>query len=499
MSSVISMRTRRYYTMAPIIHVHIVEDHDEALHHVYRAIGSKKLPFSGTGLVHFDSHPDLLSPNLQADDFYDKEKLFAYTSIAEWILPAIYVGHVDWVVWIKPPWALQIDEGTHDLTVGKDVASGHVRVSTPLPYYISELLCVPLANLQNARTVPLHVVTIGSCNCSDSSLLLPTFLNDKAVGMVCNHGDDSSPEQCSTGLPSKRAKLASGTDSAEGCCQATALDSRMNTPIQLSRVHSTGTTCVSDVTRAAAAANPICLLKCTDITVPKCGVTILKAALENCSGWWLDIDLDFFSTANPFKSVFSKEQFEYMDSLYALKRPDDPSSPESIAESVWNRQIQLFSLNLLLSRRPAYQSTASEKFMNICALIGTSDTSGSVIDGESLHLAGMMTDLPHHVSNVTDLTNMAASMYHLLHLCWERDPSIVTIARSTQDDYTPSTQVDCVQLLVVRLLEELCVHTDLRYHYHYLGTPEHKRRQSPDACSDDDDDDVTTSGTDCSW
>mgnify|MGYP003455005779 FL=1 len=42
--------------------MHVVEDHDEALHHVHRAIGSKKLPFSGIGLV---SHPDLLSPNLQ--------------------------------------------------------------------------------------------------------------------------------------------------------------------------------------------------------------------------------------------------------------------------------------------------------------------------------------------------------------------------------------------------------------------------------------------------
>lgn len=53
----------RHFAMA--LHVHIVEDHDEALHHVHRAIGSKKLPFSGIGLIHFDSHPDLLSPSLQ--------------------------------------------------------------------------------------------------------------------------------------------------------------------------------------------------------------------------------------------------------------------------------------------------------------------------------------------------------------------------------------------------------------------------------------------------
>ena len=45
--------------------VHIVEDHDGALPLIYRAVGAKKLPFSGVALIHFDAHPDLLSPNVQ--------------------------------------------------------------------------------------------------------------------------------------------------------------------------------------------------------------------------------------------------------------------------------------------------------------------------------------------------------------------------------------------------------------------------------------------------
>ncbi len=44
--------------------VHIVEEHNDALTHVYRAIAGKKLPFSETVLVHFDAHPDLLSPDI---------------------------------------------------------------------------------------------------------------------------------------------------------------------------------------------------------------------------------------------------------------------------------------------------------------------------------------------------------------------------------------------------------------------------------------------------
>ena len=49
-------------------HVHVVEDHNEALPHIYRAIASKRLPFSGNILLHFDAHPDLLSPDIKVSE-----------------------------------------------------------------------------------------------------------------------------------------------------------------------------------------------------------------------------------------------------------------------------------------------------------------------------------------------------------------------------------------------------------------------------------------------
>eukprot|EP00051_Salpingoeca_urceolata_P022139 m.355204 g.355204 ORF g.355204 m.355204 type:complete len:57 (-) comp19922_c0_seq4:1795-1965(-) len=42
--------------------VHVCEDHDELLRIVHRCIGSKRLPFEGLRLFHFDAHPDLLLP-----------------------------------------------------------------------------------------------------------------------------------------------------------------------------------------------------------------------------------------------------------------------------------------------------------------------------------------------------------------------------------------------------------------------------------------------------
>lgn len=72
-----------------MIHVHVVEDHDEALHHVHRAIGSKKLPFSGIGLIHFDSHPDLLSPNLQVR-IHDRVNS---------TISCLYINTGGWLLW----------------------------------------------------------------------------------------------------------------------------------------------------------------------------------------------------------------------------------------------------------------------------------------------------------------------------------------------------------------------------------------------------------------
>ena len=108
--------------------VWICESHEEVLHHIYRAVASKHLPFSGITLLHFDSHPDLSVPQqLRADDVFDKEKLLDQIAIADWILPAVYAGHVERVIWVKPPWADQMDEGMFHFKVGKHKETGYIR------------------------------------------------------------------------------------------------------------------------------------------------------------------------------------------------------------------------------------------------------------------------------------------------------------------------------------------------------------------------------------
>ena len=109
--------------------VHVVEDHHEVLPHIHKAtrqsghlnpdnptitltltltpkaIRDKRLPFRGNTLVHFDAHPDMLFPaEVPAEVIYEPHQLYDDISIADWILPLVYAGHVDRVVWLKPAW-----------------------------------------------------------------------------------------------------------------------------------------------------------------------------------------------------------------------------------------------------------------------------------------------------------------------------------------------------------------------------------------------------------
>ena len=125
MNIIMRKMAAKQYSKLPVF---IVDDHHEVLPHVYRAIGGRYLPFSGVSMLHLDSHPDLLVPSLSAQNYHRTELLYEALDIANWLAPALYCGHVSTLVWMKPPWAKQMQEcGPVDLGVGCDKQSKQVK------------------------------------------------------------------------------------------------------------------------------------------------------------------------------------------------------------------------------------------------------------------------------------------------------------------------------------------------------------------------------------
>lgn len=77
-------------------------------------------------MVHLDAHPDMSASAVVPADAIFEEPWKAYFAmrqdvggIAQWILPAVYGGHLNEVWWVRPSWARQIADGDYPVSVGR--------------------------------------------------------------------------------------------------------------------------------------------------------------------------------------------------------------------------------------------------------------------------------------------------------------------------------------------------------------------------------------------
>ena len=119
--------------------IHVVEDHHDALFRIYRDIGCKRLSYDNLTMIHFDSHSDLGIPSdLEADQVMNEERLWECLSRENWMLPAVFAGHIKQVVWVKPKWALEIRVGSFNITIGENRETGKIQCNCTEPYFIGK-------------------------------------------------------------------------------------------------------------------------------------------------------------------------------------------------------------------------------------------------------------------------------------------------------------------------------------------------------------------------
>lgn len=358
----------RTFDKVPIF---IVEDHHEVLAFLYRCLGSKHLPLHGNRIVHFDSHPDMCIPkHMPATYVFNKDDLLDSISIENWLMPTVFAGHVQRIVWIKPPWSDQIPKGKFEFHVGE--FEGSIRTDSTLEYFVSEGCYQPADKLENKKRLQLEVCSVGEY------------------------------------------KVAEDTDLA--------------------------------------------------------------------GGYILDIDLDYFSTHNPFLKIYDKVQlYEKLKDIFVspeLADDDTGSDLEKLQRVAREREEKLeFLESIFLYLEEVgnlkhflvdYQQEISDEYAGllekVTALVRTlkKEYKEEEIDWSMIYDAGCtcdVTDLPHHESSREEIETMVQQLEHFLRQL-PCAPVVITISRSSEDDYTPAEQVEMIQDMVLGALTK-CLRVEL--------------------------------------
>ncbi|XP_043266371.1 UPF0489 protein C5orf22 homolog [Venturia canescens] len=177
---------------------------------------------------------------------------------------------------------------------------------------------------------------------------------------------------------------------------------------------------------------------------------------EKDTPYILDVDLDFFSTRNPFKTLYERANlYERLATLYSFQRPET-TDPEILKEAVTARNEQLDELEAIFQHLQehrnlrGYENISSHRFEAVERIYHevTKVYADSEIDWTYVHDAGCTrddTDLPHHVTSQNDLNRLITGTFRVFLASLPAPPTIVTIARSSEDDYCPPEDVDQIQ------------------------------------------------------
>ncbi|XP_023607943.1 UPF0489 protein C5orf22 homolog isoform X3 [Myotis lucifugus] len=429
-------RVRRY----PELPVWVVEDHQEVLPFIYRAIGSKHLPDSNISFVHFDSHPDLLIPvNMPADTVFDKETLFGELSIENWIMPAVYAGHFSNVIWLHPTWAQQIREGTHHFLVGKDTSTTTIRVTSTDHYFLSDGLYVTEDQLENQKPLQLDVIMVKPyklCNNQEENDAVSSAKKPKLAREDAEHTASTNCASCSEGLEKDTVTQRRVHTSLEPSCSRSSESQECQTTVSSGDI-----------------------------------LEILKKG----DAFVLDIDLDFFSVKNPFKEMFTQEDLVDCVDTRIHQLEDLEATFADLCDGDDEETVKKWASN------PGMES--------LVPLVQSLKKRMDVPDYEMVHQAGLTCDyseLPHHISTEQEIEYLIQSVFYLLKNLPK--PTLVTIASlkagkskmktpadselwSSLDDYCPSEQVDAIQEKVLSVLRSLYGTLDLHLVYSAESSP----------------------------
>lgn len=410
-------------------------------------------------LLHFDSHSDLSIPkNLSKDDVFKKDVLFSKLSIENWILPAAFAGHIGTIVWIRPPWTQESFEAFSTFKVGYHPVSNEIRVSSKSNYFLSELSYAAEEQLSDSKTLILIVLPVSDENLTAS---------DRESHLL-------NVESANLEAASRKRKFDELEHTEPGCSRLSSVYSAVHEMKQNYELHEIDCVRLSqnECNRSWSAGE-----RCYDDGAPLPSVgkkfaskDIGKLLASHSDRLILDIDLDFFSTTNPLQTKLTAKQRNLVESLYAYVPPVDQSE-NSIQDCLAYRQEQMAYFEAVFTalhnNKPITLGDA-ERDQDLQALIEDFKHQSSSEEADFLWLHDIGSgiddcDLPHHISSDDEIDSLISRVEQIL-LSQPR-PTVITIARSSSDDYCPLDQVEHIQSRTLDMLSRIYGNLDIKLTY----------------------------------
>ncbi|TNN87993.1 UPF0489 protein C5orf22 [Liparis tanakae] len=200
---------------------------------------------------------------------------------------------------------------------------------------------------------------------------------------------------------------------------------------------------------------------------------VVSALVSETEPYVLDIDLDFFSCKNPFKELYTQEEYDILKELYNFRGPAPEAAEEELDECVDRRVHQLEDLESAFADlleddgdETVTRWTSNPGMAPLAQLVSSLKARSRSPDYEMVHQAGLTCDsveLPHHISTDEEIHRLVTAVQLVLEAT--PPPTLVTVSRSSLDEYCPVEQVDCVQSQVLAVLETLYGPLDVHKDY----------------------------------
>ncbi|KAG7235250.1 hypothetical protein INR49_002882 [Caranx melampygus] len=340
--------------------------------------------------------------------------------------------------------------GEHRMAVGRDSSTTTIRVTSADNYFLSDGLYVCEEQLENSKPLRLNVIKVNPVEPGHSSFTeQKTGENTQRCSAKRQRTECNKAEEASCSRP-----LSTATDTLQPAGGSSIKEHQW----------SNGTYIGTDNDEDEGSTNYV--------------VKRISAFLVETEPYILDIDLDFFSCKNPFKELYTQEEYTILKELYSFRAPNPNAEQEELDECVDRRTRQLEDLEATFAdlleddgEETVKRWASNPGMASLAQLVFSLKSRNPSPDYEMVHQAGLTCDtveLPHHISTDEEIDRLISAV----QLCLRPlpKPTLVTMSRSSLDEYCPVEQVDSVQGKVLAVLEDLYGALDLHEDYENSST-----------------------------